>query len=70
MGLHICGEYLLGTDMCKSESSLKEESRALSVDSSKAYSKPTAFNRTLSIVIVVLLYKRINMKSRFATIVN
>jgi len=29
-------------DRCKFESSLKEECRALSADSSKAYSKPTA----------------------------
>jgi len=30
--------------MCKFESSQKEESRAQSVDSSKAYSKPRGFN--------------------------
>jgi len=34
----------LNTDMCKFESSQKEESRTQSVDSSKAYSKLRAFN--------------------------
>jgi len=34
----------LSTDLCKSESSHKEESRALSADSFKTYSKPRDFN--------------------------
>ena len=35
----------MNTDMCKFELSQKDESRAQSADSSKAYEKPRAFNR-------------------------
>jgi len=36
------GDYYLNTDICKFESSQKEQSGDLSADSSKAYSKPRA----------------------------
>jgi len=40
---HVGGGYL-NTDMCKFESSRKDESRTQSADSSKAYSKLEAFD--------------------------
>jgi len=42
---HMENSYLK-TDMCKFESSQKDENRAHSADSSKAYRKPRTFNWT------------------------
>jgi len=50
-----CGESCLNMDMRKFESSEKDESRAQSVDSSKAYSKPRAFDCCFMLLIKLLM---------------
>jgi len=49
----------VNVDMCKFESSQKDENRAQSTDSLKAYRKPSGFNYTSKLMSAFHLYNNV-----------